>query len=575
VSANVTVILADGCVVTPTTNTITYTLPTITTLAPNTLRARFTNGLAVLSGTNFSGLPVNTPVRVRWASNGNIFAAGTSSIFETTGLTLGGSSISTEVPDATLCGVASVQASVLVFFPDGTCAGNTNVLTYTAPQTAGAGVTGFQPQNLSYEGQTPFTFIAAAGNNDFSNLVGQTVQVEFSVAAGTPFRGGTSDFDVVPGTVASVTTVTGSAPTIVAAGNTLPNVSVRVRFEDGTCTDLADTSYFRADNLLAISGTGGLTLIATSAANPYGTAANAIVAGTPIAGAAAPPGGVVLLPGVNRAYAVNGGNLQIVDLAGPAATAAAGAPTLGAASILGAITLPAAGGAVTVDRTTNRVFAGAGGNVVVVDGASGIVLKTIAVGFGYNGGPLGVVDGLRTVLASGGGNLIRIDADDLVVLGAVPVPNFGVTAPWTGGFAVDAASERVILTYNDPVIILPDYVRAVDATDLTTTLWALPLAPTTDPTGAIAVDATSNRVGFFQAGLLFNTIGLVTLDTGAPQAPSAVPAVGVIVGPGSTNDRMYATSPANNNVTVLTPSNGGVIVAIGVAGAADAFTTSP
>ncbi|MFO0932418.1 MAG: hypothetical protein U1E39_06875 [Planctomycetota bacterium] len=575
VSANVTVILADGCVVTPTTNTLTYTRPTITTLAPNTLRARFTNGLAVLSGTNFGGLAVNTPVQVRWASNSNIFAGGTSNVFETTGLTLGGSTISTEVPDATICGVASVQASVTVFFPDGTCAGNTNVLTYTAPQVAGAGVTGFQPQNLSYEGQTPFTFLATAGNNDFSNLVGQTVQVEFSVAAGTPFRGGTSAFDVVPGTVASATTVTGSAPTIVAAGNTVPNVSVRVRFEDGTCTDLGTTSYFRADNLLAVSGTGGLTLIATSAANPYGAGANTIVGGTPIPGAAAPPGGVVVAPELNRAFGVAGTNLVVVDLGGPAATSAAGAPTLGAASIVATVPLGGAGAAAAYDSVTARVFVVVGNAVVTVDARTATVLSTVAIPAPALAGTA-VLDPVNRTLLMGAGTVIkRFDVDALQNDTQSPLIAAVGTAVWTGGFAIHPNGGRVVLTYDDPNVANADFVQALDSVDLTTVQWTTALAANSNPTAVIGVDSTNNAVWWGQAAPA-NNLQLATLAGGVLVAASAVPGASSIVGPGSTANTTYVTSAANNAVTVITSGTGAIVAGpIAVAGAADAFTTSP
>ena len=479
------------------------------------------------------------------------------------------------MPDATLCGVASAQASVLVFFPDGTCAGNTNVLTYTAPQVAGAGVAGFQPQNLAYEGQTPFTFVATAGNNDFSNLVGQTVQVEFSVAAGTPFRGGTSSFDVVPGTVASVTTVTGSAPTIVAAGNTLPNVSVRVRFEDGTCTDLADTSYFRADNVLAISGTGGLTLIATSAANPYAAGANTIVGGTPIAGAAAPPGGVVVAPELNRAFGVAGTNLVVVDLAGPAATSAAGAPTLGAASIVATVPLGGAGAAAAYDPVTARVFVVVGNSVVSVDARTLTVISTVAIPAPALAGTVVLDSANRTLLMGAGTVIKRFDVDTLQNDTQSPLIAAVGTAVWTGGFAIHPNGGRVVLTYDDPNPVLADFVQALDAVDLTTVQWTTVLAANSNPTAVVGVDSTSNTVWWGQAAPA-NNLQSAGLAGGGLGAASAVPGASAIVGPGSTANTTYITSAANNAVTVLT-SGTGVVVAgpIVVAGAAALYTTSP
>ena len=570
-SASVSVVLVNGCVVTPTTNTLTYTMPTVTSMTPNTLRARFTTGVSTINGANFGNVAVNTAVRVRFASNANVFADGTSNVFETTGFVGAGSTITTEVPDATICGAASAQASVTVFFPDGTCAGATNVLTYQAPQVAGAGATGFVPQNLAYDGSTPFTVIATAGNNDFTNLVGQAVQVEFSVAAGTPFRGGTSAFDVVPGTVASATTVTGSAPNVVAAASTIANVSVRVRFEDGTCTDLATTSYFRADNLLAVAGTGGLTLIATSAANPYGAAANTIVPGTPIAGASVGAGGVAIDPTLNKAFAVNGATVQVVDLAGPAATSGAGAPTLGAAALRPAITLPAAGAGMALDETAHRLYVISNNSFVVIDTRTDTVLTTVPIlAFGAaTGGIVLDLPNRQALAPTNAPGIIRLDLDTQLTGGVVVVANVGA-AVWTQTLALNPSSNQVFLTYDDPGIGA-DAVAAFDSADLTTNLWTTPLAAGTNPTGVIGVDASFSRVWIGQAGP--NDVQSFVIITGVPAAAAAVANATFIVGPGSVADRAYVSDGANVNVIVS--STGAGLGAIVVAGAASEFTTSP
>lgn len=575
ITASVGVLLADGCLVTPAAATLTYTLPTIASIAPSALRGRVTTGGVVITGANFGAVPVNTAVRVRFASNANVFADGTSTLFETTGFVLGGSTISTEVPDATICGSASVQASITVVFADGTCAGATNLLTYHAPQVAGAGLAGFVPQNLAYEGETPFTVLATAGNNDFAGFVGQTVDVHLSVASGTPFRGGTSDFDVVPGVVTSATTIAGAAPRVLAASNTIPGVSVRVRFEDGSCTDLATTTYFRADNLLAVSGSDGLTLIATSGSDPYGAGANTVVSGTPVAGAAAPPGGMAVAPLLNKAFGVDGSNLVVVDLGGPAATSAAGAPTLGAAAISATVGLGAAGLGVAYDPGAQRVFVLTASDVVVVDARTHEVLASVShFGASVTGALLADLPRARLLIPDPGtGAVIPFATDTLLPGSALPLADVG-TAAWTGGLAIAPAAGLAFATYDDPAVANNDVVQALDLATLSTAVWTALLAAGDDPSAVIGVDPTSSLVLFARTGP--NDVAQRATADGAASGTFAVPDATQIVGPGSTSSRAYVSSAANNSVAVLDPAGASVVTTVaGVNGAAALFATSP
>ncbi len=66
---------------------------------------------------------------------------------------------------------------------------------------------------LSSAGGTPFTI----NGTNFLSIFGVNVTVRFTASTGTPFNGGTSNTADVPGTITSLTTVTGNAPAAGAA----------------------------------------------------------------------------------------------------------------------------------------------------------------------------------------------------------------------------------------------------------------------------------------------------------------------------------------------------------------------
>src|SRR5262249_4861472 len=147
-----------------------------------------------------------------------------------------------------------------------------------------------------------------------------TVNVRFSVGAGTPFQGGTANFAIVQGLIASATTITGTAPAVTASANTVASVNVRAEFEDGSCTNAVTTSYLRSTNRVAVAGGANVYFLDQPPALRAQTVA--------VAGA----NSVAFSPSQARVYVTTGatGTVRIIDMNG-GTTAGTGTPTLLAA----------------------------------------------------------------------------------------------------------------------------------------------------------------------------------------------------------------------------------------------------
>ena len=570
--------------------TVTYNAPAITTVtAPaGASFPAFYRGATTMTITGATTVPVGTPVIVRYTStaaapNDRPFGDGTLASIDVPGTISAANTVSVSVsPQATICGAATAAGTVRVLFPNGSCS-PTSVVTFNAAQFAATtGVAGFQPQNLSYDGNTPFTVFATAGVSDFSNIVGQNVDVVFQNASPI-FRGGTATFDIVSGVVATATTITGSAPNIVLAANESSALTIVVRFEDGSCTNNhTSAQYFRADTLLAVGGSGGLNLISTNAGNPYGTGANAVVAGSPIAGASVGgAGGVVVDPTLNRAFSVNGTNLVSVDLAGPAATSPAGTPALTGTTLVN-IPLGAAGLGVALDAGTHRVYVLTAGAVTVVNARTNAVIltRTFQAGVVPTGALLN--DWARSTLlipsnvGVAGQGFWRYDTTSDTISGFSAVANIG-GAVWTGGAAVGPSAGRVYLTFNDPVAVNVDQTRALAASDLSTILWTTLKAAGADPTAVVGVDETTDNF-FYGVGPANGAV--VFRDTASTGVANLTIAVGVpvaaIVGPGPISARIYMSTPGAGTVTVANSATTGIVATIaGVAGASAEFVSAP
>jgi len=541
-------------------------------------------GVITYTMANTANLPIsfgsnNVIVRLTSTAGNLIFNDGTTSTVDVVGTVAGNTVTVANRPIATICGLANNQDTVSsrVIYPDGSCVTQpTGNLTFYGPRmTTTSAVAAFQPQNLSYDGNTPFLITALNNTSNPFGPVGTVVNVRFSVAAGTPFRGGTSAFDIVPATVATTTTIVGAAPNVVAAANKVAAVTVQVLYEDGSCTDItaqSTTSYFRADTLLAVGGTGGLTLVSTNAGNPYGTALNTVVAGTPIAGGAAGgQGGVAIDPKLNKAFGISGTNLAVTDLAGPAATSPAGTPSLTGTSVTN-VAIGAAGVGMAIDTNAHRVYVLTATAIVVFDGRSNALLlsRTIPPAFAPVASGNTLLNDyarqtliLPTLAGVAGGAFFRYDMTTDAVGGFQVAP--AIAGAWNGGSAVGSSAGRVYLAYP-----AGPATAAIDAATLTTVLWAAgtPVAPST----VMGVDESFNRlVCGTGAATLFAQLAHTG---GAAWGPVAIAAPAVsIIGPGPIAQRAYVSAGAV--AQVIDTTSGAVLASPAAAGAGALFATSP
>lgn len=580
-TAALSVVLANGCVVSV-TNSLTYTGPTITQVngaaPPASVSANSAVGTTVtLTGTNFSGVTTGSIVTVRLTSTTAMFADGTSNTIDLAGTVNAANSVQFALPAATLCGVASANADARVFFADGSCDVLANAITFNAPQLAAA-PGGFAPQNLAYAGG-PFTITSLNASPNQFGPVGATVNVRFSVAAGTPFQGGTSAFVTVPGTIASATTVTGVAPAVNAAADTVASVNVRVEFEDGSCTNNVTTSYLRTTNRAAIAGGGNVYLLDE----------NAVTLATTVAVAGADSADFA--PALGRVYVTTGatGTVRIIDMN------AGTTPGTGVPALLTTPSIAIAGtlAGVAVDEKYNRAWVVNTGNntVAVIDLATNAVVRTFALGFPAGTVPTGRIlwDPTNDRMLVPGINAAANSADQISVFDAtlsgligtaitvVPssAPNPVNTLDWTGGLALDAAAGFLFLSFNDADAADADLIQVRELSDLSVVAAAVLLGAGTNPSAVMAASPNTARVFFHAAGVA----QIQAIQNGGAFAAAGA-ALGVVAVPTDIAvdaSLVRAFMPLVNGTTQAfdTSTNANVGGAVATAGGTFAAATSP
>jgi len=581
-TATVSVVLANGCVVTA-AGSLTYTGPVVTAVtAPNNSVAAMTAAgtVATATGTNFGGLTAGSVVTVRLTSAAPIFADGTANTIDLAGTVNAGNSVQFQLPAATICGVASATADLRVFFLGGSCDVLASAITFNAPQVSATPSTAFAPQNLGYAG-VPFTITGLGGVNAFGP-VGATVSVRFSVAAVTPFQGGTSAFAVVPGTIASATSITGTAPAVTDLANTIPTVSVRAEFEDGSCTNTTTTSYFRTASRLSVSGGGNLHVL-----DKAGGGAPVPVAGSPFATAGAIGSAFDAL--LNRVYTTTGATntVRFVDLAA-GTVAGTPVPALSATSISVAGTPTG----IAIDTKNHRAWTANVSNntVAVIDLFTNQVIRTFSASVPAGGALTGRIvwdsgnDRMLVPVVVPGAGADQIDIYDATLSGSVGtvfvVPNLGVggnavsTLDWTGGLAVDPNQGLAYLTFNDADAGDVDAIQALELPQLTVVNNVANLVAGTNPTAVVNVDPSTGRLFVYMAGLA--AVQAFDNDTLANIGPNlAVAAAPTDLAICSTLNRGYLVL-SNGTVQAFnttTNANSGAAVATG--GGVNGATTSP
>lgn len=582
-TANLSVVLANGCVV-AVANPLTYTAPVLTQLnaaaPPLQVAAIAPPAVVTITGTNFGTLPVGTIVTVRLTAQSSIFADGTSNTMDLGGLVAAANTVTFRPPSVTLCGAATVNADLGVLFPGGSCDGILNAITYNAPQVSATPATAFPVQNLAYAGQ-PFAIVGLGGVNAFGP-VGATVNVRFSVAAGTPFQGGTSAFAVVPGTITSATTIVGVAPAVTDAANTIASVSVRAEFEDGSCTNTTTTSYFRTVSRIAVTGGGNIHVL-----DKAGGGAPTAVAGSPFATAGALGG--AFDAHLNRVYVTTGATntVRYVDL-GAGTVAGTPAPVLNGTSI----TIAGTPTGIAIDTKNHRAWTAnvANNTVSVIDLFTNQVIRTFTASVPAGGALTGRIvwdstnDRMLVPVIVPGAGADQIDIYDATLSGSVgtvlSILNLGVggnvanTLNWTGGLAVDPNAGLAYLTYDDPDAGDLDAIQALELPQLTVQNNLVNLAAGSNPTAVVNVDPSAGRVFVYMAGLAavqaFDNDTLVNI--GPNLAVAAAPTDLAIC---STLNRGYLVL-ANGTVQAFnTTTNANSGAAVATVGGVNGATTSP
>lgn len=578
-TANLSVVLDNGCVV-AVTNALTYTAPVLTQLnaaaPPLQLAAIAPPAVVTITGTNFGTLPVGTIVTVRLTAQSPVFADGTSNTMDLGGLVAAAGTITFRPPAVTLCGAATVNADLGVLFPGGACDGILNAITFNAPQVSATPATAFPTQNLAYAG-SPFTLTGLGGVNAFGP-VGATVNVRFSVAAGTPFQGGQAAFAVVPGTITSATTITGISPAVTEAANALAGVSVRAEFEDGSCTNTTTTSYLRTTDRVASVGGGNVYLL---------TSAPALSATVAVAGS----NSADFAPNLGRVYVTTGatGTVRIIDM-NAGTTPGTGTPTLLATPSIGI-----AGNlqGIAIDEKYNRAWVvNTGSNTAaVIDLSTNTVVRTYALGFAAGIVPTGriywdatndrmLVPGVNPAV-NAGDQISVFDTTLSSPIGtAIAVAALGSATPaasldWTGGLAVDSTAGLLFLAYDDADAADVDQLQVRDLASPNLLLGAVNLAAGTNPTAVMAASPNTGRffvhtAGTAQVQAFANNLGLAAVG----------PALAVVAAPTDLAVNAHLVRgflPLVNGTTQMfdTSTNANVGGAIATPGGTFASSTSP
>lgn len=579
-TAALSVVLANGCVV-AVTNALTYTGPVVTTVngaAPPSLQSALAGAGTVmtLTGTNFGGVPVGSVVTVRLTAPSAIFEDGTAATIDLAGTVNAANSVQFALPAATICGAASVSADARVFFVDGSCDVLASAITFNAPQVSATPATAFPVQNLAYAG-SPFTLTGLGGVNAFGP-VGATVNVRFSVAAGTPFQGGTAAFAVVPGTISSATTIVGIAPAVNDPANAVAGVSVRAEFEDGSCTNTTTTSYLRTTDRVASVGGGNVYLL---------TSAPALSATVAVAGS----NSADFAPNLGRVYVTTGatGTVRVIDMN------AGTTPGTGVPALLATPSIGIAGNlqGIAIDEKYNRAWVVNTGNntAAVIDLATNTVVRTYALGFAAGIVPTGriywdptndrmLVPGINAA-ANAGDQISVFDTTLSSPIGtAIAVPALASATPaasldWTGGLAVDPTAGLLFLAFNDADAADVDSLQARDLASPNTVLANVNLAAGTNPTAVMAASPNTGRFFIHAAGPAQVQAFANNLALGAVGAALAVVAAPTDLAVNAHLVRGFL--PLVNGTTQMfdTSTNANVGGAIATPGGTFASSTSP
>ncbi len=210
----------------------------ITAFAPATVPGGVPVAFTI-TGTNFvTGTGTfGVPVRFHALGGATPFAGGTSDTADVIGTVVNSTTITGTTPAATVCGVASIAFEVTVVLESGvrsnTFSSGGGGLTFTAPTVASVA-----PNPIPAEIPTVVT-VTGTGFGP----VGSTALVRFvsdGVPASPPLFGDAADIETTaPGSVASSTTITLTAPLAAVCGVLSRTASIQVTLSNGSCSALA------------------------------------------------------------------------------------------------------------------------------------------------------------------------------------------------------------------------------------------------------------------------------------------------------------------------------------------------
>ncbi|MFM8387474.1 MAG: beta strand repeat-containing protein [Planctomycetia bacterium] len=211
---------------------------TITSVVPSTFTGVGTGGVGgatagtpfTIYGTNFQTL-AGTTARVIMRATGGATPFGGESSLELVGTVTSPTTITGIAPPVALCGVGSVPVTLEVVLESAVTSGPVALgLSFASPQVAS-----IAPVAQSSYNPGSFTITGS-----YLPPVGSSVQVRFSGGATGSWSG--SDSAVVAGTVATATTITGTAP---SNSNTIDFLAtVLVEFPDGSCSASSLTTAY-------------------------------------------------------------------------------------------------------------------------------------------------------------------------------------------------------------------------------------------------------------------------------------------------------------------------------------------